>query len=131
MKTITALASFLSLTTAASIPFQSLARRGDLCDQYATANQGDFILYNNAWGQDQADNGSQCTGLDSGRGSSIAWHSGWTWQGGEGSVKSFPNAAYQFDAKTLDSVKSITTKWEWRYDMTDRQTNRESSNGRN
>lgn len=109
MKSIVLL-SLLSLTAATP-----LARRDDLCDQYATVNQGDFTLYNNLWGKDQADNGSQCTGLDSVDDNTIAWHSTWTWQGGEGQVKSFPNAAYQVEAKTLDSVQSMTTKWEWRY----------------
>lgn len=105
MKTILLLSSLLSLSSA-----------GDLCSQYATSKQGDFTLYNNAWGKDQASNGSQCTGLDSASGTSIAWHATWTWQGGQGSVKSFPNVGYQFEAQPLDSVQSIASKWEWRYD---------------
>lgn len=114
MKSTLVLSSLLSLSMAATVPGALLRREDSLCSQYATSKQGDFTLYNNAWGKDQATNGSQCTGVDSANGNSIAWHSTWTWQGGQGSVKSFPNAAYQFDAKTLDSVKSIPSKWEWR-----------------
>ena len=113
MKSITVLTSLLSLTTAAVIP-NTLTRRADLCGQYVQSNEGDFILYNNAWGKDNAEKGSQCTGLDSVNGDTISWHATWSWKGGDGSVKSFPNAAYRFDAKTLDSVSSMTTKWEWR-----------------
>ncbi|ODM23968.1 putative xyloglucan-specific endo-beta-1,4-glucanase A [Aspergillus cristatus] len=118
MKSIVALTSLLSLTTAAVIP-NSLTRRADLCDQYGQSTEGDFILYNNAWGKDNADSGSQCTGLDSVNGDTISWHATWSWEGGDSSVKSFPNAAYQFDAKTLDSVSSMTTKWEWSYTGSD------------
>lgn len=114
MKSMLALSSLLSLSMAAIVP-KALMRRGDLCSQYATTMEGDFTLYNNAWGKDQATDGSQCTGVDSANGNSISWHSTWTWQGGQGSVKSFPNAGYQFNAKTLNSVKSIPSKWEWRY----------------
>ena len=67
MKTILLLSSLLSLSSA-----------GDLCSRYATSKQGDFTLYNNAWGKDQASNGSQCTGLDSASDNSIAWHATWT-----------------------------------------------------
>ncbi|KAL4928568.1 putative endoglucanase [Aspergillus undulatus] len=101
-----------SLASAASI---TLNRRDDFCGQYDTITEGDFILYNNLWGQDNADSGSQCTGLDSISGNTISWHTSWSWSGGEYNVKSFANAAYQFTATQLSSVSSIPTTWEWEY----------------
>ncbi|KAL2840267.1 concanavalin A-like lectin/glucanase domain-containing protein [Aspergillus pseudodeflectus] len=104
-----------SLASAASITSGALNRRADFCGQWDTVTSGDFILYNNLWGQDNADSGSQCTGLDSGSGNSIAWHTSWSWSGGEYNVKSFANAAYQFTATQLSALSSIPTTWEWQY----------------
>ncbi|KAL4942442.1 xyloglucan-specific endo-beta-1,4-glucanase A [Aspergillus oleicola] len=105
-----------SLASAASI---NLSRRDDFCGQYDTVTGGDFILYNNLWGQDNADSGSQCTGLDSASGNTISWHTSWSWSGGEYNVKSFANAAYQFTATQLSSLSSIPTTWDWSYSTTD------------
>ncbi|KAL3454505.1 concanavalin A-like lectin/glucanase domain-containing protein [Aspergillus insuetus] len=104
-----------TLASAASITSGALNRRADFCGQWDTVTSGDFILYNNLWGQDNADSGSQCTGLDSGSGNSIAWHTSWSWSGGEYNVKSFANAAYQFTATQLSALSSIPTTWEWQY----------------
>lgn len=103
----------LALGTLASA--SSVTRRDDFCGQYDTVQQGDFTLYNNLWGRDNADSGSQCTGLDSGSGNEIAWHTSWSWTGGQGQVKSFANAAYSFTAKQLSSLSSIPTTFNWKY----------------
>ncbi|KAL4963837.1 putative endoglucanase [Aspergillus stella-maris] len=105
-----------SLASAASI---NLSRRDDFCGQYDTTTAGDFILYNNLWGQGNADSGSQCTGLDSSSGNTISWHTSWSWTGGEYNVKSFANAAYQFTATQLSSLSSVPTTWDWSYSTTD------------
>ncbi|KAL4785364.1 concanavalin A-like lectin/glucanase domain-containing protein [Aspergillus varians] len=104
-----------SLASAASITSETLHRRSDFCGQYDTVTKGDFILYNNLWGRDDADSGEQCTGLDSASGNNIAWHTSWSWSGGKYNVKSFANAAYQFTATKLSSLSSIPTTWEWEY----------------
>ncbi|KAA8648521.1 hypothetical protein EYZ11_012884 [Aspergillus tanneri] len=94
----------------------TLTRRDDFCGQWDTIKQGDFILYNNLWGKDNADiGGRQCTGLDSASGNEIAWHTGWTWSGGQGQVKSFANVAYQFPATQLSSLSKIPTTFNWQY----------------
>ncbi|KAL3463400.1 concanavalin A-like lectin/glucanase domain-containing protein [Aspergillus heterothallicus] len=108
-----------SLASAASIAPGTLNRRADFCGQWDTTTSGDFILYNNLWGQDNADSGSQCTGLDSGSGNTIAWHTSWSWSGGEYNVKSFANVAYQFTATQLSSLSSIPTTWNWQYSGSD------------
>ncbi|EAU35557.1 hypothetical protein ATEG_03755 [Aspergillus terreus NIH2624] len=92
--------SLASLASAAALNAKvltgkSLTRRADFCDQWGQVTTGNFILYNNLWGQGNADSGSQCTGLDSSSGNdSIAWHTSWSWSGGAGQVKSYANAAY-------------------------------------
>ncbi|KAI9040441.1 putative endoglucanase [Aspergillus affinis] len=93
----------------------SVSRRADMCGQWDTVESGDFTLYNNLWGSGNADSGSQCTGLDSGSGNEIAFHTSWSWTGGAGQVKSFANAAYSFTAKQLSSLSSIPTTFNWKY----------------
>ncbi|KAL4907289.1 xyloglucan-specific endo-beta-1,4-glucanase A [Aspergillus multicolor] len=112
--------SLASLASAASIPSSSMfTRRSDFCGQYDTATEGNFILYNNLWGEANADSGSQCTGVDSANGDSISWHTSWSWSGGSSSVKSFANVAYQFTSTQLSSLSSIPSTWEWSYSNTD------------
>ena len=65
----------------------ALNRRADMCGQWDTTTTDKFTLYNNLWGEGNADSGSQCTGLDSDDGNTIAWHTSWTWTGGAGQVK--------------------------------------------
>ncbi|KAL4806862.1 concanavalin A-like lectin/glucanase domain-containing protein [Aspergillus unguis] len=111
--------SVASMASVAAAAPSFLTRRADFCGQYDTANEGDFILYNNLWGQDNADSGSQCTGVDSADGNTISWHTTWSWSGGSSSVKSFANAAYQFTATQLSSLSSIPSTMDWQYSTTD------------
>ncbi|KAE9037272.1 hypothetical protein PR003_g5801 [Phytophthora rubi] len=85
----------------------------DFCDQWGTTTTDNYIIYNNLWGESYATSGSQCTGLDSSGGSSVAWHTNWTWTGASSNVKSYANAALQFDAVQLSSVSSIPTTMEY------------------
>ncbi|KAG3112450.1 hypothetical protein PI124_g8325 [Phytophthora idaei] len=88
----------------------------DFCDQWGTATTDDYIVYNNLWGESYATSGSQCTGLNSSSGSTIAWHTNWTWAGASSNVKSYANAALQFDAVPLSSISSIPTTMEYSLD---------------
>ncbi|GMF65854.1 unnamed protein product [Phytophthora lilii] len=86
----------------------SAAYAADFCDQWGQTKSGNYIIYNNLWGSSAATSGGkQCTGLDSGSGDTVAWHTNWSWQGGDKSVKSFANAALEFDPVPLTEVKSI------------------------
>ncbi|OWZ20016.1 Endoglucanase [Phytophthora megakarya] len=87
----------------------AVAYAADFCDQWGTATTDDYIIYNNLWGESYATSGSQCTGLDSSSGSTVAWHTNWTWAGASSNVKSYANAALQFDAVQLSSISSIPT----------------------
>ena len=118
MKSFTAPLSILSLalaglSSAASLPTKTLAKRADFCEQYGSVQTGSYIVYNNLWGQSYDTSGKQCTGVDSLSGSDIAWHSSWTWAGTSSQVKSYANIALQFTAKQLSAVSSIKSNFDW------------------
>ncbi|KAG6577985.1 Cell 12A endoglucanase [Phytophthora cinnamomi] len=106
-------AFFVAAMTAAAL---AAVYADDFCDQWGTTKTNDYIIYNNLWGESSATSGSQCTGLDSSSGSTVAWHTNWTWAGASSSVKSYANAALQFDAVQLSSVSSIPTTMEYSLD---------------
>ncbi|KAJ5964235.1 Glycoside hydrolase family 12 [Penicillium vulpinum] len=108
-----------TLGNAASVPAKAaLTRRADFCDQWGTATTSDYILYNNLWGQADDPSGTQCTGLDSVNGNTIAWHTSWSWAGTAWQVKSYANAKLQFTPRTLSAVNSIKSVWKWSYSTT-------------
>ncbi|KAB8073615.1 putative xyloglucan-specific endo-beta-1,4-glucanase A [Aspergillus leporis] len=104
---------FTPLVLASLASAAAINRRSDMCGQWDTATTSKFTLYNNLWGKGNADSGSQCTGLDSDNGNSIAWHTSWSWTGGAGQVKSYANVAYNFQATQLSKLSSIPTTWKW------------------
>ncbi|KAF4137536.1 Glycosyl hydrolase family 12 [Phytophthora infestans] len=89
--------------------------RGRFCGQWNLTETEHYTLYNNLWGAHDDPKGTQCTGLDSARGSNIAWHTNYSWKGSKLQVKSFANAALKFDKVPLAKVKSIppTIKYEF------------------
>lgn len=104
----------LSLGAASARPWNVLHhKRADSCEQYATVSAGQFTLYNNLWGQENG-NGEGCVGVDSAS-SPIAWHATWTWTGGDGQVKSYPNLMpANFTPTQVSGLSSISTTWDWR-----------------
>lgn len=108
------------LSNAATIPTKSLDKRAtSTCDQWGTITTGSYIVYNDLWGEAEATSGSQCVGVNSVSGSTIAWYTTWTWEGGSSDVKSFADVSLQFTAKTLSSITSIDSTWDWSYSTTD------------
>ncbi|KAL4161466.1 hypothetical protein PRNP1_002020 [Phytophthora ramorum] len=103
-------ASFAAALAAAAM---SAANAADFCDQWGQTTSGDYIIYNNMWGKADATTAKQCTGLASGSGDTISWHTNWSYQGGEAKVKSYPNAALEFDPVPLTSVKSIPSTMQY------------------
>ncbi|KAL4110408.1 hypothetical protein PRIC1_002099 [Phytophthora ramorum] len=103
-------ASFAAALAAAAM---SAANAADFCDQWGQTTSGDYIIYNNMWGKADATTAKQCTGLTSGSGDTISWHTNWSYQGGEAKVKSYPNAALEFDPVPLTSVKSIPSTMQY------------------
>jgi xyloglucan-specific endo-beta-1,4-glucanase len=114
MKSILAAAGLAGLTTAA--PSASLHARDTFCGQWDLEVAGPYTVYNNLWGMDSAESGEQCTtnnGLaDDG---SLSWSVDWTWVGGQGQVKSYPNVVFEADAapRPLSEVSAITAEWDW------------------
>lgn len=109
-----AVAALLSGLAAAS-PASQLVPRGEFCGQWDSETAGDYTVYNNLWGQDQADSGEQCT-TNNGLGSdgSLAYSVAWTWLGGDGHVKAYPNAVIKADQQALSSLSSMPSEWSWR-----------------
>jgi xyloglucan-specific endo-beta-1,4-glucanase len=100
--------------SAASVPSKTLVKRADFCDQWGSVTTGSYIVYNNLWGQSYDTAGEQCTGVDSLSGTTIAWHTSWSWAGTANQVKSFANVALQFTAKKLSAISSIKSTFKWR-----------------
>ncbi|RLN76366.1 hypothetical protein BBJ28_00007047 [Nothophytophthora sp. Chile5] len=97
---------FTAIACAAALTFASAA---DYCGQWDSATAGRYIVYNNLWNMSAATSGSQCTGVDSISGSSLAWHTSYSWAGGPTQVKSYASAALVFDKKQLKSITTIPT----------------------
>lgn len=73
-------ASTASLALAA--PATTVQKRADFCGQWDNSVNGAYTTYNNLWGRDQATSGSQCTGVDGLSGTTLKWHTSWSWAGG-------------------------------------------------
>ncbi|KAE8353096.1 concanavalin A-like lectin/glucanase domain-containing protein [Aspergillus coremiiformis] len=103
--------------SAAWTPSHTHRRRADQCGQYDTINVGNFKLYNNMWGKDSG-SGHQCVGLDSSANDSsgrVSWHTSWSWSGGDGQVKSYPNFEARPANKKVSELSNIQTTWSWSY----------------
>lgn len=58
---------------ASAAPTATLQKRADICGQWDSATTGTYTLYQDLWNEDEG-TGSQCSGIDSLSGSTIAWH---------------------------------------------------------
>ncbi|KAI8144914.1 endoglucanase [Fennellomyces sp. T-0311] len=117
LKFIAGLSALATLALAAP-----LEKRAEFCGQWDTEEIGNYIVYNNLWGQDSG-SGSQCTEVLNLDGNNLSWRTAWSWSGGQYSVKSYANAAYMFDTKTLSSLSSIPFTWKWAYTGSDMVVN--------
>lgn len=69
----------------------------------------------NLWGESAASSGSQCTGVDSLSGSSLKWHTKWSWAGGSSNVKSYANVVTKVTQKALSGITSLPSTWSYSY----------------
>ncbi|KAK0441402.1 glycoside hydrolase family 12 protein [Armillaria borealis] len=118
---ILAVAAFASVL-ASPIPDQetkALAKRGSvLSGQWDTESEvcRRFILENNLWGMSAATSGSQTSQVTATNGNTIAWHTTYTWQGGNFNVKSYANLDLRVGlGKSISSISSIPVTWTWSY----------------
>jgi len=107
------LTSTLAAALASATPLVS--RATEMCGDWDNVVVQDYTLYNNLWGKGSATSGSQCTTLDSSSGSTIKWHSAWSWAGGQYNVKSYPNVVVKTQQVPISKIKSIPTTWNWSY----------------
>jgi len=70
-------------------------------------------MYLDQWGMSNASSGSDCATITSLSGTTIAWSTTWTWNGGSG-VKSFTNIALDAGInQQLSAITSIPVTWKW------------------
>jgi xyloglucan-specific endo-beta-1,4-glucanase len=115
-----AIASLLAVVSTS--PVATLVRRqtASLCSQYAYYAANGYEFNNNNWGKGSASSGSQCTTVKSTSGSGVSWSTSWTWQGGQGNVKSYANVGKQFaTGLKISNIKSLTTNVNWDYQPRD------------
>jgi len=111
----------LTLSSVFAFPMETtaLAKRGAvLSAQFATESEagGYFILENNLWGEAAATSGSQTSQADTVTGDTVAWHTIYTWTGGNFNVKSYANLDLRVGlGQSLASITSIPTTWHWTY----------------
>lgn len=94
----------------------TLAQEQTLCEKYDYYSTNGYELNNNLWGDGSATSGSQCTYYDGPASDGIAWHSTWTWEGGENDVKSYVYSGRQIQKKLVSQISSMPTTVEWSYD---------------
>ncbi|KAJ7211216.1 glycoside hydrolase family 12 protein [Mycena pura] len=85
------------------------------CGLFDTVTAGTYSLLLNQWGASGATSGSDCANLVSQSGTTLAWKSTWTWNGGNG-VKSFTNINVNSPLnKQLSAISSMPSTWVWSY----------------
>ncbi|PGG98638.1 hypothetical protein AJ79_08793 [Helicocarpus griseus UAMH5409] len=96
----------------------TLQKREDFCGQWDLSETPPYTVYNNLWNMN-AGTGEQCTGVDGINGNILSWHTSWTWSGGQGQVKSYPNAVVSFTPTQISAISSLPTTWKWTYTGSD------------
>ncbi|KAJ2962615.1 hypothetical protein NQZ79_g2266 [Umbelopsis isabellina] len=114
MKTLTLFVSAMTLlaSTASAAPLQ---KRAQLCGQYSTQTEGQYIVNQDEWNEGAATSGSQCSQVNSLTGNDLAWQTSWTWAGGSGQVKSYANAGLNFTPTQISAITTIPIKFYWTY----------------
>ncbi|KAF5027416.1 hypothetical protein F66182_493 [Fusarium sp. NRRL 66182] len=128
MKFFGVAAAFLATLAAATptTPSKTLDKRATTwCDAFGSLQTGGYSVYHNNWGSGQATSGSQCTTFNSYTSSSksFSWSTSWSWAGGNVHVKSYSNIALERINKKISDIKSIATRWTWRYSGTNMVSN--------
>nr|CDJ79826.1 xyloglucanase precursor [Leucoagaricus gongylophorus] len=83
------------------------------CGQWDTVTAGQYTMYLDQWGKDNASSGQSCANVVSLSGTNLAWQNTWTWQGGSG-VKSYTNINLNANLnKQLSAIQNIDAAWSW------------------
>jgi xyloglucan-specific endo-beta-1,4-glucanase len=95
--------------------FSSLAFAQQLCDQYGYHASYGYEFNNNNWGK-ASGQGSQCTYVDKSAYAGVAWHSTWSWSGGQDNVKAYPYSGRQLPTKRIvNQISSLPSTATWAY----------------
>ncbi|KAF4987459.1 hypothetical protein FGRMN_10362 [Fusarium graminum] len=118
MKFLGVVSAFLAAVASASpaTPSKTLDKRATTwCEAFGSVQTAGYTVYHNNWGRGDATSGSQCTTFNSYKSGSFSWSTKWSWAGGNIHVKSYSNVALENINKKVSAIKSIPTKWTWRY----------------
>ncbi|UNI15459.1 Xyloglucan-specific endo-beta-1,4-glucanase [Purpureocillium takamizusanense] len=86
-----------------------------LCGQFESHSAFGFYVNNNEWGA-AAGKGDQCTYVDNIKKDGVAWHTDWTWSGGDYNVKSYPYSGRELPTKPLvGNITRLPTRAQWQY----------------
>ncbi|ESK82472.1 glycoside hydrolase family 12 protein [Moniliophthora roreri MCA 2997] len=97
----------------ASPPLKRQVDGEEHCGQWDEIVAGQYTLYLDQWGLENADSGESCATLTSLDGTTIGWENRWNWEGGEG-VKSYTNVNLNEGiGSQLSAINSIPATWEW------------------
>ncbi|KAI7278650.1 hypothetical protein KC345_g5869 [Hortaea werneckii] len=116
MKATTAFASGSLLALSAAAPTRTENKRSATsdCSQYGETTVGNYIVYNDLWGQDNGF-GSQCVTVTGVTDDSLEWSTTWSWSDNKNDVKSYSNAVVDTDSVQLSSISSMKSSWDWKY----------------
>ncbi|KAI6841223.1 hypothetical protein KC340_g2026 [Hortaea werneckii] len=116
MKATTAFASGSLLALSAAAPTRTENKRSATsdCSQYGETTVGNYIVYNDLWGQDNG-SGSQCVTVTGVTDDSLEWSTTWSWSDNKNDVKSYSNAVVDTDSVQLSSISSMKSSWDWKY----------------
>lgn len=116
MKFLGVVSALLAVVSASPTPSNTVEKRATTwCDAFGSQATGGLTVYHNNWGRGDATSGSQCTTFNSYKSGSFSWSTTWSWAGGPTHVKSYSNVALENINKKVSAIKSIPTKWTWRY----------------
>lgn len=105
----------LLFSTAFAAPTKTIKERStEICGQWDSIVTGTYTIYQDTWGENNANSGSQYTILDSETDGTVVWSTSWIWAGGSSDVKSYANVALASTGIELSSISSIPGVWKWR-----------------
>ncbi|XP_006456033.1 hypothetical protein AGABI2DRAFT_227728 [Agaricus bisporus var. bisporus H97] len=107
------LAPFVASAPAASLEQRQGIDTSTHCGQWDTILAGQYTLFLDQWGKDNANSGQSCANFVSLSGTNVAWKNSWTWSGGNG-VKSYTNVNLNANLnRQLSNVNRIPASWSW------------------
>ncbi|KAF7563657.1 hypothetical protein G7046_g471 [Stylonectria norvegica] len=110
------LSALVATAAVVANPTPTLEKRATTwCDSWGSLATGAYTIYHNNWGASSATSGHQCTTFTSLTSNSVVWSTEWSWEGGQGQVKSYSNVALEKVNRKLSDISSIPSKWTWRY----------------